>query len=64
MKNLSSSVVASMLAFAVTAGAAPVLASSSTDARPQCGDDKKDPKGEDKKDDKGSDTKPKPPVQG
>jgi len=64
MKHLSSSVVASLLAFAVTAGAAPVFASSLADAKPQCGDDKKESKGGDKKDDKSSDTKPKPPVQG
>ena len=63
MKNLSSSVVASLLAVAVTVGAAPVFASAS-DAQPQCGDDKKESKGGDKKDDKSSDTKPKPPVQG
>jgi len=64
MKNLSSSVVASLLAFAVTVGAAPVFASSLSDAQPQCGDEKKESKGGDKKDDKSSDTKPKPPVQG
>ena len=64
MKNLSSNVVASFLALAVTAGVAPVAASSFNDAQPQCGDDKKESKGGDKKDDKSSDTKPKPPVQG
>ena len=65
MKNLSSNVVASFLALAVTAGVAPVAAASSfSDAQPQCGDDKKESKGGDKKDDKSSDTKPKPPVQG
>ena len=65
MKNLSSTLAASLLALAVTAGVAPVsAASSSNDAQPQCGDDKKESKGGDKKDDKSSDTKPKPPVQG
>jgi hypothetical protein len=63
MKNLSSSVVASLLAVAVTAAVAPVSAHS-FGAEPQCGDDKKESKGGDKKDDKSSDTKPKPPVQG
>jgi len=65
MKNLPSNVVASFLALAVTAGVAPVAASSSNDAQPQCGgDDKKESKGGDKKDDKSSEPKPKPPVQG
>jgi hypothetical protein len=64
MKNLSSNVVASLLALAVTAGGAPVFASQFHDAQPQCGDEKKEPKGGDKKDDKSNDTKPKPPVQG
>ncbi|HKO50678.1 MAG TPA: hypothetical protein VJV79_23320 [Polyangiaceae bacterium] len=64
MKNLSSNVVASLLALAVTAGVAPAAASSINDAQPQCGDEKKEPKGGDKKDDQSSETKPKPPVQG
>ena len=64
MKNLPSNVVASFLALAVTAGVAPVAASSFNDAQPQCGDDKKESKGGDKKDDKSSESKPKPPVQG
>ena len=64
MKNLSSNVVASFLALAVTAGVAPVAASSVHDAQPQCGDDKKESKGGDKKDDKSTEPKPKPPVQG
>jgi len=64
MKNTSKNLVASLLALAVTAGAAPLFASSLSDAQPQCGDDKKESKGGDKKDDKSSDTKPKPPVQG
>jgi hypothetical protein len=64
MKNLYSNVVASFLALAVVAGAAPAMASSLNDAQPQCGDDKKESKGGDKKDDKSNDTKPKPPVQG
>ncbi|MEI9937529.1 MAG: hypothetical protein WDO69_09950 [Pseudomonadota bacterium] len=69
MKNLNSNVVASFLALTVVAGVVPAAASSLGDARPQCGDDKKESKGggdkkDDKKDDKSSDTKPKPPVQG
>ena len=68
MKSLPSNVVASFLALAVTAGAAPVLASSldnPSNAQPQCGgDDKKESKGGEKKDDKSSETKPKAPPQG
>jgi hypothetical protein len=47
MKQLSSKVVASLLALAVTASVA------AASAHPQCGDDKKD--------DKGGETKPKAP---
>jgi hypothetical protein len=64
MKNLPSNVVASLLALAVTAGVAPVFASSINDEQPQCGDDKKESKGGDKKDDKTSEPKPKAPGQG
>ena len=64
MKNLPSTVVASLLALAVTVGVAPVTASSINDAQPQCGDEKKESKGGDKKDDKSSEPKPKPPAQG
>lgn len=65
MKNLSSNVVASLLALAVTAGVAPAFASSLNDAQPQCGgDDKKESKGGDKKDDKTSEPKSKAPGQG
>ena len=64
MKHLSSNLVVSLFALAVTAGVAPVAASSFNDAQPQCGDEKKESKGGDKKDDKSSDSKPKPPVQG
>lgn len=63
MKHLSINVVASLLAIAVTVGAAPAFASVQG-AQPQCGDEKKgdgkDSKG-DSKDGKGGDTKPKAP---
>ncbi len=64
MKTLASNVVASLLALAVTAGVAPVAASSLNDAQPQCGDEKNESKGGDKKDDKTSQPKPKTPGQG
>lgn len=59
MKRLSN-VVAGLLVVAVCSQVAPAFASSSN-AEPQCGDDKK---GSDTKDDKKDDTKPKAPSLG
>lgn len=54
----------SLLVLAVVGQVTPAFASTS-DAQPQCGDEKKgDSKGGDKKDDKSGDTKPKAPSLG
>jgi membrane-associated phospholipid phosphatase len=52
MKHLPSTVLAGLLASVVAASVAPAFAAPSDDAKPQCGDDKKD---------KSDETKPKSP---